>query len=345
MRVPYIPRKNPSNFTEFFKYIIARFIIGKLINPAQLISFDTKKRFFSYRPIDPLPEAGEEIDGLIMDRLLVDSSDGMKLGTIHFRNVENEALPPPEQKYIFLFNGRGQFAEERGRELISIAKSTGYSAISFSYRGIGTTGYIIDENDFINDGVAQINRLLEQGVLPQNIFFNGLSLGGAISTLTAKYLKDNGIEVDEFNQRSFSDLINVLVGKTTERLRGFFETVLTTFNFKMDAVKAYNGLSDDKKEFIYSKEDPTITKVGGLYKKIYPKGPNETSEERQTRRDYLNSRKFISINSRFNVHKVEQSELKLVNKEYREGETAEKFFVDYVKARIKAQEKGTFEIS
>ncbi len=87
------------------------------------------------------------------------------------------------------------------------------NVIGFNYRGvIKSKRSPRSKEDLITDGIAQVQRLLQEGVSPQNIILKGHSLGGAIATLVAHHFHQHGQPINIFNDRSFSSITNYIVG-------------------------------------------------------------------------------------------------------------------------------------
>jgi hypothetical protein len=125
----------------------------------------------------------------------------------------------------------------------------------------------------VTDGIAQVKRLLEQGVQPHKILLSGYSLGGGIATLVARHFQQKGINLYLFNDRSFSSLDSVLVGhlraknKTGHRefllrkVLGFIiqpvlKFLIALFGWSINAANAYKKLSDKYKTYLVVRSTP-----------------------------------------------------------------------------------------
>lgn len=193
--------------------------------------------------------------------------DGCHLETIEVMPV-GEKETSKSKKYLINFHGRNQSATtgvpHSMREIIYSAKKLNSTVINFSYRGLGlSTGKAQSKDDLVTDGIAQVQRLLDQAVLPEDITLYGHSLGGGVATLVAKYFYRHGKSIKVINDRSFSSLTNVACGWIMKGLKHFGFPILgivlakglkplikffiVLMKWEMAVDDAYNVLPEQKK--------------------------------------------------------------------------------------------------
>jgi len=197
--------------------------------------------------------------------------NGAQLDTITFIHSYQAQLPINQQKYIVTCNGNTLVYELRLMELWQESLDFKVNIIGFNYRGVARSkGIIITASNLIEDGVYQIQELLNKGILPENILMTGTSLGGAVSALVANYFLQKKLCINILNDRSFSS-----VPKTAaERIRITLEKgkkppsspspkigqllaaiyypiirfVTRSFDWEMSTVDAYNQHPSHQKE-------------------------------------------------------------------------------------------------
>ncbi len=139
--------------------------------------------------------------------------DNCELDTIEIRHRAQEALPPQEKKYIIYLPGRWQYYEGSIDKIIDMANDLQVNVVSCNYRGVGkSTGCAYSKKDLYTDVIAQVQRLLDQGVDPEFIVLRGYSLGGALATKVARHFHNQGIKINIFSERSFSNVMHVIAG-------------------------------------------------------------------------------------------------------------------------------------
>ncbi len=149
------------------------------------------------------------------------SFDGseVKLDTVEICPKSLVGKKPEDQKYTIYFKGQAEFYENNFERLEKDAKDFQHVSIGFNYRGAGeSTGIARSMDDLVADGIAQVQRLLDKGVKPENITLSGWSLGGGVATLVAKHFHDKfrdegkNQNINLFADRTFSSLTNVVLG-------------------------------------------------------------------------------------------------------------------------------------
>gem|GEM_PF-4087412 len=149
------------------------------------------------------------------------SFDGseVKLDTVEICPKSLVGKKPEDQKYTIYFKGQAEFYENNFERLEKDAKDFQHVSIGFNYRGAGeSTGIARSMDDLVADGIAQVQRLLDKGVKPENITLSGWSLGGGVATLVAKHFHDKfrdegkNQNINLFADRTFSSLTNAVLG-------------------------------------------------------------------------------------------------------------------------------------
>ncbi|CZG61245.1 TPA: Dot/Icm T4SS effector SidB [Legionella pneumophila subsp. pneumophila] len=152
-------------------------------------------------------------DELICEKHDVITHDGAHLDTFEVRHRSQESIDPKYQKYIINLVGNGMCYEHIIDDIKEDSKALKANVIGFNLRGVGqSTGKAKSSEDLVADGIAQVQRLLDQGVSPQNITLKGHSLGAGVASLVAQYFHQLGQPINLFNSRSFSTITNFLVG-------------------------------------------------------------------------------------------------------------------------------------
>lgn len=268
--------------------------ISRLVLPAQDMLFG-----WHYQGhLDRFAEETNKTEKLQAKRIQVHTHDGARLDTIEFS--PKHILPPEKRQYLIHLTGNAMCCEEGLSEMREHAHELNCHVIGFNYRGVGqSSSRPYSKDDLITDTIAQVQRLLDQGVDPENITLKGFSLGGAIGTLAAKHFHDRGLKVNIFNDRSFSTITNVAVGQIRKAnwglqsghqenffkkllgwiLKPFILFVLALVNWEMDAASAWESIpathkehmvvrsskADREREGVAIVDDPVITHYASLH--------------------------------------------------------------------------------
>lgn len=197
-----------------------------------------------------------------VNNLVIETHDGVKLETIEFKLPKQENVSNP---YIIIFGGNsGCF--QKNNELPDINRLN-CNVVAFNYRGVaGSSGSPCCAQDLVTDGIAQVERLLAQGVKPEDILLNGRSIGSAVATLVCKYFHDREIKVKLFLRDPPSSLTNVVISwlraeknsgykeKTSGKIVGWLLMPLIKFflvasQWEMEVADAYKKIPDEYKEY------------------------------------------------------------------------------------------------
>jgi effector protein SdbA len=151
------------------------------------------------------------------------------LSLIDFCEIEtlNNKTSAKNQKIIIHAVGNGDCYEHHMDEYIAVAKKfPNYRIIGFNFRGtLRSIGRNSSEDNFISDPIAIVRYLKVRGIQPQNILFNGHSLGGALLTLAAAKMYQDDLNqahkagkdlkkvksVKLINNRSFANLTDEIL--------------------------------------------------------------------------------------------------------------------------------------
>lgn len=340
----------PIMLWDFTKWVFNKLLgetVGSMVLPAQNNDYEdlhgTMKKTLSYvrQPV------------LAAQFVAVNTHDGVKLDTL-------EMISAKDNPYIVNFVGNGMCYEQIVNDYLDDDSSSKHNFIGFNYRGVSkSTGKATSSNDLVIDGIAVVQRLLDQGVDPAKIILKGLSLGGGIATLVAKHFHDLGIQVNLFNDRSFSSISNVVVGHARSGGRSFLGWLVKPFimlgialvKWEISSAHAFKALPDSHKEYVvvrsdkqrraeygeYLQDDPVITHYGSLHaalkserrqqKSAIIKAINElerTDESIKAATRHLNERKMTTAVEK-NGHVVPAYELV----DRYQGDNAKNFFLRF----------------
>ena len=236
------------------------------------------------------------------------TNDGAKLDTVEFIHESQNSKNISEQKYIINYVGNGMCYEHAKEDMLNDVNKLNCNVIGFNFRGVASsTGKATSKDDLLTDSIAQVQRLLDKGVTPNNIVLQGHSLGASIATLTAAHFHQQGVDINVFNGRSFSTLTNVVIGQVRKNIGAVFSFILMPFiklallitNWEIDAASAYKSIPDNNREYMVvlgdNNYDPVITTYGGLHSALNNSEQHEYSK-------VVDHGKFIG-----NLHNVEAS--------------------------------------
>lgn len=239
--------------------------VGKEIVPAQNLSAS----YYTNERSSKLDKLAQDED-LSIDEHSIHTYDGAALHSLEIVHEEEDEKDRNLQRYIINFNDENKCYEQTIDQMVADAKRLKCNVVGFNYRGvISSLGTIRSKDDLVIDGIAQVQRLIDQGIDPENIRLKGEGLGAGIATLVAKYFDDNKRQkLNLFNARSFSTYTNYMVGSIrvgksstghTEsvgrKILGWFAKPLIKFglalvNWEIDAISAYKELDAGHKEYM-----------------------------------------------------------------------------------------------
>jgi serine aminopeptidase S33 family len=258
------------------------FAVKRLIIPAQLCNHDDH---YNWSEIAPwlmtkatknivLSEHHCEVRDDFIDRgfdnFIVRTHDGANLNTIEYKHENQKHKPIEDQKYIVYFMGNKGSYSVYIDDVIDTYMEIGFNIVSFDYGGCGRSNgrHPRAQHDLITDGVAQIQRLLDEGVSPDNIVIHGHSLGGAISVKVAKHFYDVAVAkhgpdttdtINIFVDRTFgssynkvlveSELANLPMAQTS--WAAYRECIFKNIGWDLDVAIDYKQLPSDSKTYTY----------------------------------------------------------------------------------------------
>ena len=140
--------------------------------------------------------------------------EGMEVETNAF-----EMQPVTNQRYIIYFNGnsecyQAEYQLARDDVFAYQNEGVGVKAILFNYpRVMGSLDRRISRlsaQDLVRAGIAQVERLHDQGISYHQITLDGVSLGGSIASHVAGYYLQKGIHLNmTYVAKTFSSTTNV----------------------------------------------------------------------------------------------------------------------------------------
>ncbi|CAM2961321.1 hypothetical protein [Legionella worsleiensis] len=176
--------------------------VGRFVLPAQYMFTDDESNYSLWNDDTSCPVKYKII-----------THDGAHLDTLEFQHPSQNNTEPHYQKYIINFVGNSMRYEDILYDMKQDAKTLNANVVGFNFRGVGQSKvYATSKDDLVTDGIAQVQRLLDKGVSPQNITLKGLSLGAGIASLVAHHFHQTGQPVNLFNDRSFSSITDFVVG-------------------------------------------------------------------------------------------------------------------------------------
>ncbi len=162
------------------------------------------------------------------------------------------------KRYIIRFNGNGGQYQDLVDSMAKDAQTLQAAIIGFNYRGVGNSsqGTAKRYQDLVTDGIAEVQRLLDQGVPAEKILVDGQSLGGSIATMVAKHFHDQGIKIFLWNDRSFATLSAAAAGIVCPESsypvgESSLGSTLSASGWQVDVASAYNAIDSAYKGYMY----------------------------------------------------------------------------------------------
>jgi len=345
-------------------YLFGNIIAKKLVLPA--LSY-----FSSYSLTE------NSINELIKDKTYLKASkfnvntyDGGSLSTFEIQHPSQTKHDIKDQQYIINFIGNSTCYELELSSIMRDVEELNVNVVSFNYRGVAqSTGSPKSIDDLLVDGIAQVQRLLENGVLPENITLKSHSLGGAVGTLVAHHFHQQGITLNLFNSCSFSSTTNEVVGmiRVGNTNTGHKETVgykvlgflakpfvkfcVSLVKWEINAGEAFKAIPEKYKEYILIRSAKNERNKSGIYDDSviphYASIHNFLKSERQAKKvawkdaesTHAKNRK-MSAGASFDCHNVSRSKLK-----NRSGQTANEFFNEFVRRKPEVHANTTAQLN
>jgi len=205
--------------------------------------------------------------------LQVVTPDGAILDTLQLSNPQS-----PPQSYLIFFCGNNMAYKVRLPEFQKIIETIAPAIIAFDYRNVHySQGRVYSKQELLNDGIAQVQRLLNAGVAAENITLHGLSLGGGLASLVAAHFHSQSPaqKVYLVADRTFPSLTDAVLGKVLPELgyskaraplralgrailKPFIQAILLMTNWEINCLEAYNRIPAQYKALITAKNDMII---------------------------------------------------------------------------------------
>lgn len=259
---------------EWFKFIVARIVFPMLLL-WDLIKFAVNKLVGArigkkVLPAQDFPKVGIKLDlspdnnnnaseKLAYEKYEVLTHDGVHLDTLEVKLQLPLASPGGSPKYIINLLGNAARYELAIDDMKRDAQELQANVVGFNFRGVGaSTGRAKSANDLLVDGIAQVQRLLAQGVAPENIILKGHSLGAAVASLVAQHFHQQGQPIYLFNSRSFSSLTKVVVGHLQLSSGGrkillampLIKFILSLSAWEINAGDAFKNIPEEYRDYI-----------------------------------------------------------------------------------------------
>ncbi len=148
-----------------------------------------------------------------LDFYSLQTTDDAVLDSVMVQTPEEETKPWAERKFVILPLPHKQNYISWIKDMNYTSKHIGCSTIGFNYRGADySKGKTWTNDNMVHDVIAQVQYLLARGAKPENIGIEGQCLGGAVATIAAAKLHEDGYKVKLYNERSFRSLPRFLLG-------------------------------------------------------------------------------------------------------------------------------------
>lgn len=286
---PY-PEKSPGFFSSFFSfsssssYSSVNTNIGKLILPAQWRTPEknTNKQLAQIALVYDLRINGG----------FIGTHDEALLDTIEMTPNSKAHLPTHKKRFIIKFNGNGgqyqDFLPAYGYDVHKLNATV----IGFNYRGVGHSKKIpLSFQDLVTDGIAQVQRLFDDGATAEYILLDGHSLGGGVATMVAAHFHKINMYISLWNDRSFATISKAAAGIISPALPGFagssIETSVESTSWSImkpsgwdaNVADAYKNIPSEYKNHMFvakksdkSQGDGVISHQASLHKGVKEQG-------------------------------------------------------------------------
>lgn len=174
-----------------------------------------------------------------------------KLDLVKFTPKDNLELPGCG-KHIVNFFGANTYYEGNFRDMANEANATGATIYGFNYPGFNSSnGKVKEFADLVDSGVAVINKLLDQGIRPDDIVLQGDCFGAAVAEKVKQHFKEHETHLRTVNSNSFVSFESAIYD--------YFDSsvLLRPFKAIVSALLSYTGWNADVSDII-SRQDPFL---------------------------------------------------------------------------------------
>lgn len=298
----------------------------------------------------------ENRDHLLCEKYHIITHDGALLDTLEMSY--SPPSEPADQLYIIHLTGNGMCYESSIAEMKEDATTLKATVIGFNFRGVGQSrGKVRSKEDLVTDAIAQVQRLLDKGVSPQNITLKGFSLGAGIATLATLHFHQQKKPIYLFNNRSFSSITNFLVGHIRQLKRnesgwiepGYQESVggvilgwlakpiikfgVVAVKWEINAGSAFRRIPEAYRDYILlrSRKEIRAHRADDQIIPYYASIHRDLAFERHLKKTNIdkNDRKMEADDPHANAHLASNHEL-----HNRSGKSAQAFFIEFVQKSV-----------
>ncbi len=234
--------------THMSIYYYLQKIVSQLVYPVKESNWYREKKYNSFEDFISVQQGNDpERESIFPDMKYLNSNrkkvtalmtngNQVELDTVTFapkdNEVENNTInekKPGHGKHIIYFFGRNEPLEVKWREISNDAHNIGATCHAFNLPGMGqSTGKMIEFNDAVNSGIAQVNELLKQGIKPEDIILKGNCFGASVATEVQHHCSinvDNPVNIRLINSNSYRILRDVVLEAVPFLLKFFMQFV------------------------------------------------------------------------------------------------------------------------
>lgn len=348
-KIYHAPKPRYSKW-EWFKFIAVRVVfppillwdllkfgINKLLGAwVSGIVLPAQNRDFTDLKINDDAASMLSENDLTCEKHEVITHDDAHLDTFEIKHMSQKDIAPQYQQYVINLVGNGMCYEHIIRDMKADAKAMQTNVVGFNLRGVGqSTGKAKSKDDLVTDTIAQVQRLLDQGVSPQNITLKGHSLGAGIASLVAYHFHQLEQPINVFDGSSFSSITNFLVGHVRLQrdedgkarghkdslggkilgwiIKPFVKLALALVNWEIDAGSAFKSIPEAYRDYMVVRSRKEIReKEGRIDDAVIPHYASihkELASERRAKKAQMD-KEIGSLESRIkNAASLAQSEL------------------------------------
>lgn len=191
------------------------------------------------------------------NRFTIQTHDGALLDTVEVKM--NEDQDNSQHPYIIFLGGVGSCYERNLNLMVTLAETTNAVCIGFNPRGVcESTGAAYSKHDSLTDGIAQVQRLIDNGVNPGWIILKGESYGSAVAAEVGEYFHNKGLNIYVFCGRAFSSLSEEVSGLVSRGInkavstvaKPFIKGILYSTNWDANTYKSFKNLPEQNREYM-----------------------------------------------------------------------------------------------